>query len=174
MKNRIIAVIVILAVLVALFFVGTGFQKRMDVILVDYSVSEDGTEITLDVGIPTSTGYIRGFKDNGGGVKPHYLTFFSTFGGINSPIGAEHSFQLELTSDDTEIYFNRPEGGYELILVKDEETGQWLRPSGIGEENNTIFEATILEIRDNYFLVEPVEGSQELNNADLITVPMKK
>ena len=31
------------------------------------------------------------------------------------------------------------EGGYELILVKDEETGQWLRPSGIGEENNTIF-----------------------------------
>ena len=173
MKKRIIAVIVILAVLVALFFIGTGFQKRMDVVLVDYSVSEDGTEITLDVGIPTSTGYIRGFKDNGGGVKPHYLTFFSTFGGINSPIGAEHSFQLELTSDDTEIYFNRPEGGYELILVKDEETGQWLRPSGIGEENNTIFEATILEIRDNYFLVEPVEGSQELNNADLITVPMK-
>ena len=84
MKKRIIAVIVILAVLVALFFIGTGFQKRMDVVLVDYSVSEDGTEITLDVGIPTSTGYIRGFKDNGGGVKPHYLTFFSTFGGINS------------------------------------------------------------------------------------------
>ena len=90
MKKRIIAVIVILAVLVALFFIGTGFQKRMDVVLVDYSVSEDGTEITLDVGIPTSTGYIRGFKDNGSGVKPHYLTFFSTFGGINSPIGAEH------------------------------------------------------------------------------------
>ena len=62
MKKRIIAVIVILAVLVALFFIGTGFQKRMDVVLVDYSVSEDGTEITLDVGIPTSTGYIRGFK----------------------------------------------------------------------------------------------------------------
>lgn len=110
MKKRIIAVIVILAVLVALFFIGTGFQKRMDVVLVDYSVSEDGTEITLDVGIPTSTGYIRGFKDNGGGVKPHYLTFFSTFGGINSPIGAEHSFQLELTSDDTEIYFNQTGG----------------------------------------------------------------
>ena len=53
MKKRIIAVIVILAVLVALFFIGTGFQKRMDVVLVDYSVSEDGTEITLDAGIPT-------------------------------------------------------------------------------------------------------------------------
>ena len=55
MKKRIIAVIVILAVLVALFIIGTAFQKRMDVVLVDYSVSEDGTEITLDVGIPTST-----------------------------------------------------------------------------------------------------------------------
>ena len=32
MKKRIIAVIVILAVLVALFFIGTGCQKRMDVV----------------------------------------------------------------------------------------------------------------------------------------------
>ena len=75
MKKRIIAVIVILAVLVALFFIGTGFQKRMDVVLVDYSVSEDGTEITLDVGIPTSTGYIRGFKDNGSGFIVEFLKF---------------------------------------------------------------------------------------------------
>ena len=37
MKKRIIAVIVILAVLVALFFIGTGFQKRMDVVLVAVS-----------------------------------------------------------------------------------------------------------------------------------------
>ncbi len=36
-----------------------------------------------------------------------------------------------------------------------------------------IFEATILEIRDNYYLVEPVEGSTELNSADRITVPME-
>lgn len=86
----------------------------MDVVLVDYSVSEDGTEITLDVGIPTSTGYIRGFKDNGSGVKPHYLTFFSDIWMNKQSVGAEHSFQLELTSDDTEIYFNRPEGGYRV------------------------------------------------------------
>lgn len=128
MKKKIIALITFFVALVALFFVGTGFQKRTDVILVDYSVSEDGTEITLDVGIPTSIGYIRGFKDNGGGVKPHYLTFYSTFGGINSPIGAKHRFKLELALDDSEIYFIRPERGYELVLVKDEETGQWLRP----------------------------------------------
>ena len=82
MKKKIIVVIAIICILLAGFLVGTGFQKRTDVVLFDYSVSEDGTTITLNVGVPTSVGYIRGFKDNGGGVKPHYLTFYSTFGGI--------------------------------------------------------------------------------------------
>lgn len=35
------------------------------------------------------------------------------------------------------------------------------------------FEAEILEIHDGYFLVEPVEGSRELNSADRIEVPME-
>lgn len=34
------------------------------------------------------------------------------------------------------------------------------------------FQAVILEIHDNYYLVEPIEGSAELNSADQITVPM--
>ena len=34
------------------------------------------------------------------------------------------------------------------------------------------FQAVILEIHDGYYLVEPVEGSAELNSADQITVPM--
>lgn len=35
------------------------------------------------------------------------------------------------------------------------------------------FQATILEIYDGYYLIEPVEGSIELNSADQITVPME-
>lgn len=35
------------------------------------------------------------------------------------------------------------------------------------------FQASILEIENNYYLVEPVEGSPELKSADQITVPMK-
>lgn len=35
------------------------------------------------------------------------------------------------------------------------------------------FQATILEIYDGYYLIEPVEGSIELNSADRITVPME-
>ena len=51
--------------------------------------------------------------------------------------------------------------------------------SGSGEESETggieksTFQATLLEIHDGYYLVEPVEGSAERNSADQITVPMK-
>lgn len=41
----------------------------------------------------------------------------------------------------------------------------------VGNEKAT-FQATILEIHDGYYLVEPVAGSTELNSADQITVPM--
>lgn len=133
LKKKIIAVIAVILVFASIYVVGTGFQKRTDVFLAEYSVSEDGTEMTFTAGIASSMGYIRGFKDNGGGLKPHYLTFYSTFGGINSSFGAKQDFKLELDPDDTEIYFSRPEKGYELVLVKDEKTGQWHRPDDKGD-----------------------------------------
>lgn len=114
-----------IAVLTISFLVGTGFNKRTDVALTDYTVSEDGTQIILKTSVMSSMGYIRGFKDNGGGGMPHYLTFYSTFGGLNSTWGAKNEFVLELGEDDTEIYFNRVNGEYELILKKKEETGVW-------------------------------------------------
>ena len=131
MRKKRIAVISILivAVLIMAYLIGTGFRKRTDVVLFDYSVAEDGTAISLGVQVPTSMGYIRGFKDNGGGVKPHYLTFYSTFGGLNSSFGTVNTFVLELEPDDAEIYFNRANGGYELVLQKDADTGEWVRPT---------------------------------------------
>lgn len=131
MRKKRIAVISILivAVLIVAYLIGTGFRKRTDVVLFDYSVAEDGTAISLGVQVPTSMGYIRGFKDKGGGVKPHYLTFYSTFGGLNSSFGTVNTFVLELEPDDTEIYFNRANGGYELVLQKDTDSGEWIRPS---------------------------------------------
>lgn len=128
MKNKkliLISVIAVIAILTASFFVGTGFIERTDVILTDYSVSEDGTQITLNASVSSSMGYIRGFKNNGGGVKSHYLTFYSTFGGLNSKLGAKNEFVLEVNEDDSEIYFNRAGGGYELVLQKNTETGEW-------------------------------------------------
>lgn len=128
MKKKVILTMAIIVVLVASFLIGTGFKKRTDVVLLDYAVAEDGSAISIGVQAASSMGYVRGFKDNGGGVKPHYLTFYSTFGGLNSSLGAVNSFVLELGKNDTEIYFNRPNGGYELVLVKNIDTGEWERP----------------------------------------------
>ena len=103
--------------------VSTGFAEKTDVVLMDYSVSGDETELTMVVG--ATEGYIRSYDDKGGGIKPHYITFYSTYGGLNSSIGAIKQIQLELGKDDTEIYFKRSDGGYELVLYKDEESRQW-------------------------------------------------
>ena len=149
MKKKIIVLITIIILLIASFLIGTGFQKRTDVILGDFAVSEDGSEITLHVGVASSMGYIRNFKDKGGGVKPHYLTFYSTFGGLNSSFGSKKAFTLELVPDDTEIYFNRAGGGYELVLVKNEETGEWIRPTNINtQRGQEIGKETIRGIND--------------------------
>ena len=120
-----LAVILLMALI---FCIGTGFMKRTDVVLIDYSVSEDGTQLTFRTSIISSMGYTRGFSDKGGGIKPHYLVFYSTFGGLNSSFGAKNEFVLELGPDDTEIYFSRPGGGYELVLIKDPDTGEWVSP----------------------------------------------
>lgn len=44
--------------------------------------------------------------------------------------------------------------------------------SEVDENRKATFQATILEVRDGYYLVEPVDGSIELNSADQITVPI--
>ena len=127
-KSIVLTAAAILAALCFAFFIGTGFTKRTDVILTDYSVSEDGTKLTFHTAVASSIGYTRGFKNVGGGVKPHYLTFYSAFGGFNSSLGAKYAFELDLDGNDTEIYFNRADGGYELVLQKNANTGIWARP----------------------------------------------
>ena len=114
--------------LTAAFLLGTGLTRRGDVVLVDYAVSGDGSELSFRVGVASSMGYVRDFRDSGGGVKPHYLAFYSCFGGLNSRLGAKNEFILELGPEDTEIWFSRPGGGYELVLAKDPDTGLWIRP----------------------------------------------
>lgn len=122
----ILKVLMAAAILYMIYFIGTGFIKTTDVFIFKYSVSEDGSRLKFYVAPSSSVGCTRGFKDKGGGVKPHYLVFYSTFGGFNSSFGAKSEFELELDENDTEIYIYRGDG-YELVLQKDEETGEWAR-----------------------------------------------
>ena len=128
-KKAVIIAEVIILVIILSFLVGTGFRERTDVVLADFSISEDGTKLTFRTSVPASLGYIRGFKNDGGIEKPHYLTFYSTFGGLNNSFGAKDEFELALSKSDTKIYFRRADGGYELVLQKDSETGDWISPT---------------------------------------------
>lgn len=62
-------------------------------------------------------------KQISGGMNP-YLTFYSTFG-INSKLGAEDTFEINLDENMDEIYFYQGNGGYVKVLEKDKETAEW-------------------------------------------------
>lgn len=128
MKKGFIIAAAALIILILSYYAGSGFCQNGNVALSGYSLSADGSKLTFRTDVMSSVGFIRGFKNNGGGVRPHYLVFYSTFGGINSAWGAKNEFELDLSDSDTEIYFNRGKGGYELVLQKDKETGEWTRP----------------------------------------------
>lgn len=123
--KKIISIVLFILAIYLFNFIGTGFMKQPNVALMDYSVSEDGTKITLHVMVVPSIGYIRTYKDENSVEKHHYLTFFSTFGGLNSSFGFKNEFVLDVEPDDERIYFYHGNGGFTLVLEKNEQTGKW-------------------------------------------------
>jgi len=114
--------------MVAAWMIGLGFTAETSVYITDdFVVSEDGSEMTFTVGVGSSMGFVRGYKDEGGGVKPHYLKFYSAWGGGNSSLGAKDQFVLELSPEDTEIYVYHGDKGYDLVLKKDSVSGDWYK-----------------------------------------------
>ncbi len=118
-------IIAVMMALTLLYWVRSGFSRRTDVVLVECSVSEDGTQLNFIASVWSSIGYTRGFREIEKG-NAHYLTFYGTFGGINSRWGAQNRFSLELDEDDTEIYV-LTSAGYKLALQKNPETAEWER-----------------------------------------------
>ena len=120
-KKKIIFLLIVF-VLIVIFFVVTG-GKRADVMLQDFSVSEDGTKLQLHTTLVSSMGYTRKMK-----VKQSednlYLTFYSTFG-FNNAMGAKNEFEVTLNSYCQEIYFDKGNGEYKLVLQKNAETNDW-------------------------------------------------
>lgn len=128
MKNRFIWMFLVSAfLLLVLIFLGSGFNPRTDVYLADYSVSSDGSQVQLQVGVASSMGYVRDYRAKLGGFN-QYLTFYTAFGGFNSRIGARDTFTLQIDPVNCdEIYFYHGDGGYTLVLEKDE-AGIWQLP----------------------------------------------
>lgn len=130
MKRKKLLIFVAITVLaVVLWLAVTGFSVRTDTYITDFTVSEDGSELSFRTVVSSSMGCVRAFRDEGGGVKPHYLKFYSAWGGLNSSLGARNEFTLALSEEDTEIYVYHGGNGYVLVLQKDG-TGEWHRVKG--------------------------------------------
>lgn len=109
-------------------FVASGYNVRTDAVLKDYSVSQDGTQITMQVCVAGSIGYIRDYRAELGGFNL-YVKFYTPYGGFNSSLDAKDTFVLEVDPINCEeIYFYHGDGGYTLALQKDPLTGQWQIP----------------------------------------------
>lgn len=106
-----------------MLFITPGFQKRTDVYLQDFSVSEDGSVVTIQTFTIGSMGYIRAMETKQVHNEIH-CSFYRTFGGLNSSLGAENTFEIQLDDSIEQIYLNRA-GLDQLVLERDAGTGEW-------------------------------------------------
>ena len=124
-KNRKVIFVVMIVILTeAMGFLCLG-GRRDDVMIEDFSVSADGSEMTLKAGIAGSAGYLRKVKVRyDDEYKTVLVDFYSTFG-INNPVGAEDTFVIPLKPDSENILFNRGDNYY-AAFAKGED-GQWYK-----------------------------------------------
>ena len=116
-----VAAAAVLIVLAVCFLILGG--KRDDVMIEDFSVSADGSEMTVHAGVFSSAGYLRKINVS---YDDHavLVDFYSTFG-INNSAGAKNEFVIPLKPDSENILFNRG-NNYYAAFAKGED-GQWYK-----------------------------------------------
>lgn len=133
MKKKVTIGIIVAVVLCGGYFIGSGFLRNGSVYMDGYSISGDGREITLDIDVAASRGYIRkaAVSQQYGGKL--YIDCYSAFGGINGRIGAKTALRCPLDADTTIIGIYRNTNCYEEILHKDAD-GNWQRTKANGQK----------------------------------------
>lgn len=131
MKKKMVIGIIVAVVLCGGYFIGSGFLRNGSVYMDGYSISGDGREITLDIGVAASRGYIRKMEISQQMGGKLYIDCYAAFGGSNGRIGAKNSFTLPLDEDTTMIGIYRNANCYEEILHKDAD-GSWQRTQANG------------------------------------------
>ena len=69
-------------------------------------------------------GFIRAMEAKQFGDEIH-CSFYSCFGGLNSGIGSEYRFDIQLDDSAERIYFDRGTSPDVLVLERDPDTGVW-------------------------------------------------
>ena len=116
-----------IAIFVAVFYLfGFGLQKNASIFIADYSLSADGTEMTVQVSSTSSVGFVRDFSYslNEDGILE--VGFYSAFGGINGSWGAKSTYVIPLKEKCVAIALYKNIGDYRIVLEKDE-NGNWNR-----------------------------------------------
>lgn len=127
-KNICILIFIIVVGILAFCFVGSGFQKQGSAYISDFSVSEDGTEITIKVQVSNSVGYIRKVSEHQKNGERLYLDCYSAFGGINGSVGAREEFTIKVSEETKVIALYRNANCYEEVLKKNElNEWQWAK-----------------------------------------------
>lgn len=124
MKKIITIIIALVILLSGVYFIGSGFVKNSSVYITDYTVSEDGKEITVETAVSSSVGYIRKANIKSADGKL-YIDFYNAFGGLNGKLGAKNTFTFPLIGDVELIALYRNTDCYETVLIND--NGQWQR-----------------------------------------------
>lgn len=124
-KVFVIALITIVLLSTVLYLMVPGFTKQESVYITDYTVSEDGKEMTIKIGVSSSMGYVRKVsvhQQQGGKL---YLDCYSAFGGINGSWGAKSEYIIQLDEETEAIALYRNSDCYEVVLNKTEDD-KWI------------------------------------------------
>ena len=120
-KTTMIMTLAIIIALVASYFIVPGFSKQGSAFITDFSVSEDGTEMTINIGVATSVGYVRKVSEHQQHGGKLYLDCYSAFGGINGSWGAKNEYTIKLNEDTEMIAIYRSVNCYDTVLEKGED-----------------------------------------------------
>ena len=124
MKKKIAVILAIIVVSTLFYLTAPAFSKQGSTYITDFSVSEDGKELTITVGVAASAGYIRKVSEHQQHGGKLYLDCYSAFGGINGSWGAKEEFTFNLNEDTKIVALYRSENCYDTVLEKDE-NGEW-------------------------------------------------
>lgn len=132
-KMTVIAVIFTVVICFLAIILIFSFNKKNDVILVNYSRGEED-KMTLVISVADTVGYVRSYSEKNDG-KDKYITFYSTYP-LLSRYG-KSEYEIELNPECENIYFNRGNRDfgteykkykgekYSLVLRKNKETNEW-------------------------------------------------
>ena len=118
-----IAVILLIAAILGILYLSSGFSTRTDVDLLNFSYNSAEETLTLNTTLFSSMGFIRKatVKHNG---EKIYVSFYNNFG-LNNPRSAKNSFDIKVPPKCSEVYFEREGNTYWLVLKKDS-SGKWI------------------------------------------------